>query len=64
MISTYSVCSSVVFCNLFLALAFLLQRRTRFLAGHSVSFILLVFALGLVRLFMPVDLEHAIVIQS
>ena len=64
MISAYSVCSAVIICNLFQALVFLLRRRTRFLARHTVSLLVFISALGLVRLFTPVDFKSAVVIQS
>lgn len=64
MISAYSVCSSVIIFNLFLALIFILRRRTHFLAQHTVALLLFISVLGLVRLFTPIDLEAAIVIQS
>lgn len=64
MISAYSVCSSVIIFNLLLALVFILRRRTRFLAQHTVALLLFISALGLVRLFTPIDFEGAVVIQS
>lgn len=64
MISAYSVCSSVIIFNLFLALIFILRRRTHFLAQHTVALLLFISVLGLVRLFTPIDLEAAVVIQS
>lgn len=64
MISTYSVCSAAVIFNLFLVLVFFLRRRTRFIAQHTVALLLFISALGLVRLFTPLDLEEALVIQS
>lgn len=64
MISTYSVCSAAVIFNLFLVLVFFLRRRTRFVAQHTVALLLFISALGLVRLFTPLDLEKALVIQS
>lgn len=64
MISAYSVCSSVIIFNLFLALIFILRRRTHFLAQHTVALLLFISVLGLVRLFTPIDFEAAVVIQS
>lgn len=64
MISAYSVCSSVIIFNLFLALIFILRRRTHFLAQHTVALLLFISVLGLVRFFTPIDFEAAVVIQS
>lgn len=64
MISAYSVCSAIIIFNLFLALIFILRRRTRFLAQHTVALLLFVSVLGLVRLFTPIDFEAAVIMQS
>lgn len=64
MISVYSVCSAIIFYNLSLAAVFLLRRKTRFLARYTVSVLLFISVLGLVRLFTPIDLEAAYVIRS
>lgn len=64
MVSAYSVCSAIIFYNISLILVFLLRRKVRFLAGYSTSILLLITALGLVRLFTPLDIEQSIVICS
>lgn len=64
MISTYSVCSAVIIFNIFLVFIFILQRRTHFLAQHTVALLLFISALGLVRLFTPIDFEEAEVVHS
>lgn len=64
MVSAYSIFSAIIFYNLSLVLAFLLRRKTRFLARYSTSALLFITVLGLVRLFTPIDLKRAVVIPS
>lgn len=64
MISSYSVFSALIFYNISLAAVFLLRRKTWFLAKYSVSVLLFISALGLIRLFTPIDLEAAFIIRS
>ncbi len=64
MISVYSFFSSVIFFNLSLIVVFLLRRKTRFLARYTASTLIFLALLGLIRLFTPVDLDSAYVIES
>lgn len=64
MISVYSFCSSVVFYNICLLIVFILRRRTRFLTRYTTSVLILLTALGLIRLFTPLDLAAARIIRS
>lgn len=64
MVSVYSFFCSVVFFNISLIGVFLLRRRTWFLARYAASSLMVLTVLGLVRLFLPVDLDSAHVIRS
>ena len=64
MITVYSLCCSVVFFNISLIGVFLLRRKTWFLARYAASSLIFLTVLGLVHLFIPVDLELAHVIRS
>lgn len=64
MISVYSVISAVLFFNIALVIVFVLRRNTEFLVRYSVSVLLLLTGLSILRLFAPIDLPNAIVIAS
>lgn len=64
MISVYSFFSSVIFFNLSLVIVFWLRRKTRFLARYTASTLIFLAFLGLIRLFTPVDLDFAYVVES
>lgn len=64
MISVYSVISAILFFNIALVLVFILRRNTGFLVRYSVSVLLLLTGLSILRLFAPIDLPEAIVITS
>lgn len=64
MISVYSFFSSVIFFNFSLVVVFFLRRKTRFLARYTASTLIFLTFLGLLRLFTPVDLDSAYVIES
>ena len=63
-ITVYSVIISIVFFNIALIAAFLMRRSNAFLAGHTVSFLLLMVVLGIVRLLTPIDFDSAYVVRS
>lgn len=63
-ITVYSVVISVVFFNVALIAAFLMRRSNTFLASHTVSFLLLMVVLGIVRLLTPIDFDSAYVVRS
>ena len=64
MVSVYSVISAILFFNIALVLVFILRRNTEFLVRYSVSVLLLLTGLSILRLFAPIDLPDAIVITS
>ena len=64
MISVYSVISAILFFDIALVLVFILRRNTEFLVRYSVSVLLLLTGLSILRLFAPIDLPEAIVITS
>lgn len=63
-ITVYSVVISVVFFNVALIAAFLMRRSNTFLARHTLSFLLLMVVLGIVRLLTPIDFDKAFVVRS
>ena len=64
MISTYSLISAVIFFNVFLIVIFFLRRNTGFLSGYSITALVFLAVLGLLRLLVPLDNKHAYVIRS
>lgn len=64
MITVYSFFCSVVFFNISLIGVFLLRRKTWLLARYAASSLIFLTVLGLVHLFIPVDLELAHIIRS
>ena len=63
-ITVYSVVISVVFFNVALIAAFLMRRSSTFLVRHTVSFLLLMVLLGIIRLLTPIDFDKAFVVRS
>ena len=63
-ISVYSVIISIVFFNIALIAAFIMRRNNTFLARHTVSFLLLMVLLGIIRLLTPIDFDRAYVVRS
>lgn len=63
-ITVYSVVISVAFFNVALIAAFLMRRSNTFLARHTVSFLLLMVLLGIIRLLTPIDFDSAYVVRS
>lgn len=63
-ITVYSVVISVVFFNVALIAVFLMRRSNTFLARHTVSFLLLMVVLGIIRLLTPIDFDSAYVVRS
>ena len=64
MISVYSVLSAVLYFNLALALVFILRRSRRFLVHYSVTVLVLLAVLSLVRLLVPIHLPSPLVLRS
>lgn len=64
MVSVYSVISAILFFNIALVLVFILRRNTEFLVRYSVSVLLLLTCLSILRLFAPIDFPYAIIITS
>lgn len=64
MVSVYSCASAIIFFNLALIVVFILRRNTTFLMKHSTRSLLLLAALGIVRLLLPIDLPGAVIIPS
>jgi len=62
-VTVYSLVISVLFFNLALVAAFIM-RRSSFLARHTVSFLLLMVLLGIIRLLTPIDFDKAFVVRS
>lgn len=63
-ITVYSIVVSVIFFNIALATAFIMRRSSTFVARHTVSFLLLMVLLGIVRLLTPIDFDKAYVVRS
>ena len=63
-ISQYSIISSILFFNLSLIVAFIMRRSSTFLARHSVSFLLTMVLLGIVRLLIPIEFSRAFIVRS
>ena len=63
-ITVYSVIISIVFFNIALIAAFIMRRSNTFLARHTVSFLLLMVLLGIIRLLTPIDFDSAYVVRS
>lgn len=63
-ITVYSVIISIVFFNIALIAAFIMRRSNTFLARHTVSFLMLMVLLGIVRLLTPIDFDTAYVVRS
>lgn len=63
-ISEFSLLSAVIFFNLALIVIFVLLRRTKFLAGFTVSSLGLLTLLATLRLILPLDFEFSYIIPS
>lgn len=63
-ISEFSLLSAVIFFNLALIVIFVLLRRTKFLAGFTVSSLGLLTLLAALRLILPLDFEFSYIIPS
>lgn len=64
MISTNSFALSIILFNLALVLVFLLRRKRYFIARYGIQVLILIVALGIIRLFSPVDWQLAHIIRS
>lgn len=63
-IGVYSVVSAVIFFNIGLLVIKHFRRNTTFLVQRSTIVLAILAALAFIRLFLPLDLEHAVVISS
>ena len=63
-VTAYSIVSAVVIFNLALVFVYLLRRRRNFIARYGIQVLLVVVALGLLRLLSPVDGQFPHVIRS
>lgn len=63
-VTVYSIVISVLFFNVALIAAFIMRRSSTFLARHTVSFLLLMVLLGIIRLLTPIDFDKAFVVRS
>jgi len=63
-VTVYSIVASVIFFNIALVSAFIMRRSSTFVARHTVSFLLLMVLLGIVRLLTPIDFDKAYVVRS
>ena len=64
MITSYSICSAVLYFNIAILLVYALRRNTVFLAKYSVNTLIIITILGLIRVFLPFDTDYAFVIRS
>lgn len=62
--SVYSVFSAVLFYNVTLVLVYLLLQKTGFVIDYAVSALMLLTVLATARLFLPVDMDKALVLGS
>lgn len=63
-VTVYSIVISVLFFNVALIAAFIMRRSNTFLARHTVSFLLFMVFLGIIRLLTPIDFDKAVVVRS
>ena len=63
-VSIYSFVIAVICFNICLVVISVLRRNTIFLVKSSTSMLLLLSLLGIIRLLLPLDMYHAVVIQS
>lgn len=63
-ISIYSLASAIIFFNIGLLLIKLLRRNTAFLIQNSTKALIVLFGFSIIRVILPFDMKHAIVIQS
>ena len=63
-VTVYSVIVSVILFNIALIAAFIMRRSSTFLAKRTVSFLLLMVLLGIVRLLTPIDFDKAYIVRS
>lgn len=62
--SVYSLATAIVFFNIGLVIVRVFRRNTGFLVHNSTAVLLVLALLSLIRALFPLDLEHAIVLQS
>lgn len=63
-VTIYSIVASVIFFNIALVTAFIMRRSSTFVARRTVSYLLLMVLLGIIRLLTPIDFDKAYVVRS
>ena len=63
-VTVYSIVASVIFFNIALVTAFIMRRSSTFVARRTVSYLLLMVLLGIIRLLTPIDFDKAYVVRS
>lgn len=63
-VTVYSIVASVIFFNIALVTAFIMRRSSTFVARCTVSYLLLMVLLGIIRLLTPIDFDKAYVVRS
>lgn len=63
-VTVYSIVASVIFFNVALVTAFIMRRSSTFVARRTVSYLLLMVLLGIIRLLTPIDFDKAFVVRS
>ena len=63
-VTVYSIVASVIFFNIALVTAFIMRRSSTFVARRTVSYLLLMVLLGIIRLLTPIDFDKAFVVRS
>ncbi len=63
-VTVYSIVASVIFFNIALVTAFIMGRSSTFVARRTVSYLLLMVLLGIIRLLTPIDFDKAFVVRS
>ena len=63
-VTVYSIVASVILFNVALVTAFIMRRSSIFVARRTVSYLLLMVLLGIIRLLTPIDFDKAFVVRS
>ena len=63
-VTVYSIVASDIFFNIALVTAFIMRRSSTFVARRTVSYLLLMVLLGIIRLLTPIDFDKAFVVRS
>lgn len=63
-VSVYSICSSIVWFNLFVLFVYFLRKKWGIVVGYHYGPLAMMVLLCVLRLFVPVETEHTIVFRS